>query len=62
MAETHDTPSTVSAEQGDVVVDGPDDVAVTLTPNAAMETGERLIQEGAHAHGQRITGEIKPVE
>lgn len=59
MAKTHDEASEVSAENGDVVVDGLDGVAVTLTPDAAIETGERLIEQGTHAHGQRITGQVQ---
>ena len=57
MAETYDEASSVSAEGGDVVVDGPDGVAVTLTPNAAAETGGRLIDGAAQAQGQRIMDE-----
>ena len=45
--------SKVSAEDAEVVVDGPDGVAVSLTPEAAIETGNRLIEAGATAAGQR---------
>ena len=39
-----DEPSEVSAEQGEVVVDGPDGVAVSLTPDgAAQAAGQRLL-------------------
>jgi hypothetical protein len=38
----YDEPSEVIAEAGVVVVDGPDGVAVTLTPQSASETGKRL--------------------
>ena len=41
--ELYDDPSNVAAEQGEVSVDGPDGVAVSLTPEAAVETGGRLI-------------------
>lgn len=51
--ETYDEPSSVSAEEGKVVVDGPDAVDVNLTPEAAVESGERLIEQGATAAGQR---------
>jgi len=36
-----------------VIVDGPDGVAVSLTPEAAIETGERLQDSGVEAAGQR---------
>lgn len=57
MPDTHDIPSEVAAHNGDVLVDGPGGVAVSLTPDAAMPTGERLIEKAAHAHGQRVTGQ-----
>jgi hypothetical protein len=37
-------PSQVVAEDGQVIVDGPDGVAVTLTPDAAEETARRLLE------------------
>jgi hypothetical protein len=49
-----DVPSEVSAEEGNVVVDGPDGVAVTMTPEAAIETSERLLSTGTEAQGQRV--------
>ena len=52
--ELYDDPSNVAAEQGEVSVDGPDGVAVSLTPEAAVETGGRLIDAGAEAAGQRM--------
>ena len=42
----HDEASDVSSEGGQVLVDGPDGVAVALTPDAAEETSRRL-KEGA---------------
>jgi hypothetical protein len=48
----HDTPSDVCAHRGSVVVDGPGGVAVTLTPDAAIETGQRLKSAGQEAHAQ----------
>lgn len=33
----------VSTEKGQVMLDGPDGVAVAMTPDAALETGRRLI-------------------
>jgi hypothetical protein len=49
-----DEPSKVGAEEGAVVVDGPDGVAITLTPDAAIETSERLLEGGLMAQGQRV--------
>ena len=51
--KVYDEPSTVTAKDGEVSVDGPDAVDVTVTPEAAVETGERLIDSAAHAAGQR---------
>lgn len=49
----YDEPSKVDAAKGEVIVDGPDGVAVSLTPEAAAETGARLIDCGLEAAGQR---------
>jgi hypothetical protein len=51
--ETYSKPSEVVADDGKVLVDGPDSVDVALTPEAALETGGRLIEEAAIAAGQR---------
>lgn len=51
--KTYDKPSDVVAEQGRVLVDGPDGVDVALTPESALETGGRLIDAAAKAAGQR---------
>jgi len=52
--KVYDEPSRVCAEEGDVIVDGPDGVAISLTPAAAIETSNRLFQAGVAARGQRI--------
>ena len=49
---SHSEPSDVNAEQGHVLVEGPDGVAVTLTPDAAEETGRRLILAATQARNQ----------
>ena len=59
--KTHNRPSEVVAEKGVVMVDGPDGVAVTFTPEAAVETSERLFEGGIEAHGQRLKGD-QPAE
>lgn len=46
-------PSDVRADDGKVDVDGPDHVDVSLTPEAAEETSERLAHEAIKARGQR---------
>lgn len=51
--EIHDEPSDVDAEAGAVVVRGPDAVEVRMTPNAAEETSERLLEGAMKARGQR---------
>ena len=53
-SQIHDEPSKVTAEDGVVIVDGPDGVAVSLTPEAAIETSDRLLQAGTQARGQNL--------
>lgn len=43
---------TASAEEGVVVLDGPDGVAITLTPEAAEGTGHSLIAAAQEARRQ----------
>lgn len=47
-----DSPSQVSAEDGNVIVDGPDGVAITMSPAAAEETANRLLSAVAEARSQ----------
>lgn len=47
-------PGVASAEEGLVVLDGPAGVAVTMTANAAAQTGHSLIS-AAKAAEQQIT-------
>ena len=49
----YEQPSTVTAKEGEVVVKGPDHVDVTLTPEAAEETSDRLLEGSMKARGQR---------
>ena len=56
--ETYSKPSEVIADQGKVLVDGPDGVDVALTPEAALETGGKLIDQAAIAAGQRQEAKI----
>lgn len=57
--KTWKEPSEVGAEEGEVIVDGPDGVAVSLTPDAALETSERLLESGLAARGQQLAEEKK---
>ena len=49
----YNEPSHVAAEKGEVYVDGPDGVAVSLTAEAAVETANRLHEAGVEAAGQK---------
>ena len=50
----YDEASEVEAQDGMVVVDGPDAVAVLLTPEAAAETSHRLLEGAPEAQGQQV--------
>lgn len=50
--EPAEEPGVATAEQGVVMLDGPDGVAIAMTPGAAQETGRRLIVAAAEASGQ----------
>ena len=49
----YDEPSEVDADQGVVSIDGPDNVHVRMTPEAAEETSDRLNTGAMKARGQR---------
>ncbi|NUR44646.1 MAG: hypothetical protein HOP91_00600 [Sphingomonas sp.] len=51
--EVYDQPSEVTAVNGAVELDGPDDVDVAMTPEAAEETSDRLAENAVKAAGQR---------
>jgi hypothetical protein len=51
--KVYDEPSQVKAVDGCVEVDGPDQVDVALTPEAAIETSERLLSQAFSARGQK---------
>jgi hypothetical protein len=42
-----------SAEQGEVMLDGPDGVAVSMTPDAAVDTASSLNAAAKRARGQQ---------
>jgi hypothetical protein len=49
-----ETPSDVTAEEGFVLIDGPEGIALSMSPDAAAETSDRLLDGATHAQGQRI--------
>ena len=51
--KTYAEPSEVTAEAGTVHIEGPDSINVTLTPEAAEETSNRLLEGAFKARGQR---------
>ncbi len=53
----YEEPSEVAAEDGSVKVVGPDSVDVTLSPEAAAETSDRLLHESMKARGQQLDEE-----
>ncbi len=55
----YDEATDVTAEQGLVHLDGPDGVAVAMTPRAATETGKRLTRAAIEAHAQRLPPGVK---
>ena len=54
----YEEPSETEAVDGNVAMTGPDGVSVILTPDAALETGGRLIDTAATAQGQRAGDEM----
>ena len=55
--KVYDEATKVDAEDGTVVLDGPDGVDVLMTPEAAAETSDRLLRGAAQARGQQIQEE-----
>lgn len=52
MPTIHDQPSEVESRSGEVQVEGPDHVSVSLTPEAAIRTAARLVAAAAEAIGK----------
>jgi hypothetical protein len=50
--ETYNKATEVTTEEGRVLLDGPDGVDVALTPDAALETGHRLVEGASEAVGK----------
>jgi hypothetical protein len=54
LRKPYEDPGHATAEQGEVLLDGPDGIAISLTPHAARVTGERLIEAADQAMAQRL--------
>jgi hypothetical protein len=50
--KAHDTPTTVTAEDGEVMLDGPDGLAVSFTPDAASKSASAIAEAASRAHLQ----------
>ncbi|WP_055777521.1 hypothetical protein [Sphingomonas sp. Leaf357] len=48
----HDTPTQACAEDGEVMLDGPDGLAVSLTPNAAAASAVAIAEAAVVARRQ----------
>ena len=55
---SYSTPSEVHAEEGQVLVEGPDGVAVSLTADAADETAQRLLRAAHDARRQAVPAQL----
>ena len=49
----YDEATEVTAKDGEVILDGPDAVDVKVTPEAAEETADNLMEGAVMARGQR---------
>ena len=49
----YDEATEVTAKEGDVILDGPDGVDVKVTPEAAEQTADNLLDGAVRARGQR---------
>jgi hypothetical protein len=51
--KVYDEATEVTAESGEVILDGPDAVDLKVTPEAAEQTADNLIEGAVKARGQR---------
>ena len=58
-SKVYDEAAKVTARKGDVVLEGPGGVDVIMTPDAALETSQRLLDAAAEAQGQRFKESTK---
>lgn len=52
-ARVYDKPSDITAEGGEVQIDGPGATAISMSPNAARRTADRLKVGAGDAQAQR---------
>lgn len=50
--KAYDQPSDVTSVDGEVTMNGPDGLGLSMTPDAAHQTGERLRDAAAEARNQ----------
>ncbi|MDQ2879504.1 MAG: hypothetical protein M3R41_10575 [Pseudomonadota bacterium] len=58
--QAHDTPTHATAEEGEVMLDGPDGVAVSLTPDAAHRSAKAIAEAASAAASQSKRPDKKP--
>lgn len=51
--QVYDEATKVTAKDGKVILDGPDNVDVQVTPEAAEASAENLVEGAVQARGQR---------
>jgi hypothetical protein len=54
VSQPFSDPGIASAEDGQVVLEGPGGLAVTMTPDAAARTGRSLLEAAGEAERQRV--------
>ncbi len=54
--QPHRSPGIATAEDGVVILDGPDGLAITMTPEAAALTGQSLVSAAEEAKRQCTGG------
>ncbi|PAX07258.1 hypothetical protein [Sphingomonas lenta] len=57
MVKPQDRPAKVERVDDEVLIDGPDGMTASLTPEAALETAQRLEDKAKEAMGARSGGE-----
>jgi hypothetical protein len=62
LEKVYNEAAKVAAEGGVVYVDGPDGVAVAITPEAAFETSARLSAKAAEAQDQETGHSADAIE
>ena len=55
--QPHDTPTKATAEHGEVMLDGPDGLAVSLTPEAAHKSAADISRAATEAGTQKRPAE-----